>query len=497
MAEKTAIIGGGPAGLGAAYRLQESGDGDFRVYEQNAHLGGLSASFTDSAGFTWDIGGHVLFSHYPAFDRVFQELMGSEFQRNNRECWIRMRGAWVPYPFQYNIRHLPRDLCCECLVGLVKARAGGSAAAADNCADFMRRAFGEGIFRHFMQPYNFKVWAHPLEMMGKGWIGERVAEVDLEKSIRNILLEQDEAGWGPNNRFQFPLSGGTGEFFRRFAGPLAGRLSLGRRLVAANLETRRLTFEDGLTVGYRRLVTTIPLDRFIRLVTSEVPRDVRRAAEALRHSGGHMVGIGLRQPCPSTRSWMYFPESNCPFYRVTYLSNYSPHMTPDRHRHYSLLCETSYSDLKPVPALTIVEETIRGLVSTGLLAERDREDIVTAWHYDAGYSYPVPTLDRDQSLARIMPFLEAKDVFSRGRFGLWKYEAGNMDHSLMQGVELADRLLSGKEETTAGVASLALAAAAKTPVRLWSPRFGRRAQAVIGEGAAAEELGVSLPAGSR
>ena len=54
-----------------------------------------------------------------------------------------------------------------------------------------------------------------------------------------------------------------------------------------------------------------------------------------------MVGIGIKQPCPSTKSWMYFPEDNCPFYRVTYLSNYSPFMTPDNKTHYSLLCETS------------------------------------------------------------------------------------------------------------------------------------------------------------
>ena len=56
---------------------------------------------------------------------------------------------------------------------------------------------------------------------------------------------------------------------------------------------------------------------------------------------------------------MYFPEANCPFYRVTYLSNYSPYMTPDNKTHYSLLCETSYSEFKPVDGTRIVDDIHR------------------------------------------------------------------------------------------------------------------------------------------
>jgi protoporphyrinogen oxidase len=450
------ILGAGPTGLGAGYRLNELGYRNFHLYDRNPYLGGLAASFVDPRGFTWDIGGHVMFSHYEYYDRVFDRLMGDEFTLNNRESWVRILGTWVPYPFQNNIRYLPREAAYKCLSGLIKAQTGRgtvpSPAAARNFAEFNDAVFGEGICRLFMRPYNFKVWAHPPEMLNKTWVGERVAVIDVDRALRNVLLERDDFGWGPNNRFKFPLRGGTGEFYRRFGSVLEGHVTLGRAALRVDVDARVVTFDDGSREHFDHLLTAMPLDVLCRdVLIGNVPGPVRAAAARLRHCGGHMVGIGIRRPCPSTRCWMYFPEGDCPFYRVTYLSNYSPHMTPDKDRYYSLLCETSTSEFKPVNPATIVEETIRGLITAGLLDERERADIVSTWHHFAPYSYPVPTVDRDAALSEVIPWLESRGIHSRGRFGMWKYEVANTDHTLMQGVELVNRILADEPETTIGM----------------------------------------------
>ena len=47
-----------------------------------------------------------------------------------------------------------------------------------------------------------------------------------------------------------------------------------------------------------------------------------------------------------------------------------------------------------------------------------------------------------------MPELEARGVYSRGRFGAWKYEVSNQDHSFMQGVEVVNRLAGTGDEPT-------------------------------------------------
>ncbi len=450
--KKIVIIGAGPTGLGAGYRLKELGHENFMIYDRLSHLGGLASSYTDSAGFTWDVGGHVMFSHYKYYDKVFDELMGEEYQMNMRESWVRMFERWVPYPFQNNIRHLPKEITFECLAGLIEAQTRRDYKSAANFEEFIDAVFGDGIAKYFMKPYNFKVWAHPPKMMNKEWIGERVAVLDINRAIKNVVLGLDDFGWGPNNQFKFPLYGGTGEFYRRFEKPLRGHVELNKSVDFVNLKKKEVRFSDGQIVPYDILISTMPLDRLCNeVLNGDVPRDIKKATASLRHSGGYMVGVGIKQPCPSTKSWMYFPEDNCPFYRVTYLSNYSPYMTPDNNTHYSLLTETSYSEFKPEEAGKIVDQTIRGLINAGLIKEEDQRDIVDTWMFDAKYSYPTPSVERDAILAQAIPFLERHGIYSRGRFGIWKYEVSNTDHSLMQGVELVNRLLTGEAEATIGM----------------------------------------------
>ncbi|HEX8324750.1 MAG TPA: FAD-dependent oxidoreductase [Tepidisphaeraceae bacterium] len=453
MEPKIVILGAGPTGLGAAYRLKELGYKNFEIYDGLDHAGGLSSSYKDDAGFTWDIGGHVMFSHYKYYDDCFDKLMGSDYQMNMRECWVRMFESWVPYPFQNNIRHLPKEVTYECLSGLVKAQSKGDHKTASNFREFIDKVFGAGIAKHFMLPYNFKVWAHPAEMMNKEWIGERVAVLDVDRALKNVVMGTDDFGWGPNNQFKFPLFGGTGEFYRRFEPVLGEHLKLSRQVDFISGKRKEVHFADGERVKYDILISTLPVDKLCNnYLNGDVPAEIKKASLGLKKSGGYMVGIGIKQKCPSTKSWMYFPESNCPFYRVTYLSNYSPNMTPDNEQYYSLLTETSYSEHKHEDKSTIVERTIQGLINAGLIKEEDRKDIVSTWLFDAKYSYPTPSVERDGILSQVIPFLEEKlSIYSRGRFGMWKYEVANTDHSLMQGVEVVNRLVLGEPEQTIGI----------------------------------------------
>lgn len=440
------IVGAGPTGLGAAYRLRELGYQNFVILEARDRVGGLASSETSPNGFTYDIGGHVLFSHYEYFDKLFDRLMGDDYQLLLRESWVWMCNRFLPYPFQNNIRYLPKEVVYECLLGLIEAQKQPlDLARFENFEQLILGVFGAGIARHFMTPYNFKVWAHPASLMNKEWIGERVSVVDIARVLGNVVFDRDDAGWGPNSTFKYPRRGGTGGLFERFRPYVADQLRLNSPVASVDTEQKYVTLADGTRESYDLLLSTIPLDLLVCSVASEVPDAVRCAASQLRHSGSYIVGVGVRQPSPSKKCWMYFPEGDAPFYRVTYLSNYSPEVVPDPATHYSLLAEISHSEFKPIDRATVVEETIQGMVNTRLLSDADRADIVDTHLIERAYTYPTPSIERDAALATLHPWLESRDIYSRGRFGAWRYEVGNMDHSVAQGVEWVNRMLLDDE----------------------------------------------------
>ena len=223
--------------------------------------------------------------------------------------------------------------------------------------------------------------------------------------------------------------------------------------------------------------------------------------------------------CPlGNKCWMYFPEDDCPFYRATVFSNYAAANCPPQEAalsnlcradggeasataaagggapsstgpYWSLMFEVSESALKPVdfrPTFCtpdaaaaalggdgqqppprrrwprVVLDTLLGAVATGLLEPDD--EVVSLYHRRLERGYPTPTLGRDAALARALPWLrDEAGVWSRGRFGAWRYELGNQDHALLQGVEAADAALEAALGREAGGAERGGMAAAAGP----------------------------------
>ncbi len=441
-APHVAIVGAGPCGLACGRELRLLGHEDWALYERSDHAGGHASSVVDPEGFTWDEGGHVVFSHYGEFDRLLDEALGDEVHEHERSSYVLVGDRWVPYPFQNNLRHLGAEDAYECLLGLIGAP---GAHAGDDFATWMEGTFGEGITRRFMRPYNTKVWAVPPEHMSASWIAERISVVDYRRALRNVLLGLDDAGWGPNNTFRFPRSGGTGEIYRRVAAGLGGQVRYDWELVGLDTESRMLRFEDGRSAGYDALVSTMPVDRLVAVI-DDCPADVRRAAAALEHNGVWVVGVGLERPLEDDRSWLYFADPDVPFYRVTNFAKYAAANVPDADtaRYSSYMSETSHSDRLPRERDGLEQAVVEALMTTGLVG---RDVPIASLHtIEIDYAYPIPTRNRDAALAVVQPWLMERDIYSRGRFGSWRYEIGNMDHAAKMGIDVARHLLEGRPE---------------------------------------------------
>ena len=476
------ILGGGPTGLGAATRLRDRGETDWLLLEATGRFGGLAQSWVDEQGFTWDLGGHVQFSHYDTFDRYMDGALGTDgWYVHERESWIRMLGTWIPYPFQNNLHRLPPGPRGECVKGLMEAWREHSESASrrlngalksvtdrrsspGNFREWILATFGRGVAEHFMLPYNYKVWAYPPETLDFNWIADRISVPAPEKVLQSVATEKDEVSWGPNATFRFPKRGGTGAIWAAIGGALPGaRVHLTVAATRIDAVSRVVHGSNGRAYRYEHLISTIPLNHLIRLTAGAVV-DVGEA-DNLVSSSTHVVGVGIRGATPDalkTKCWMYFPESNSPYYRVTVFTNYSPENAPRPGEQWSLMAETSESGMKALevskdrrpcgiadaaelPDEAFIREwTIRALIEDGLL--RDRKDVLSVAYRRLSQGYPTPWKGRDAKIDPILRSFEEQDIYSRGRFGAWKYEVSNQDHSFAQGYECVDRLLNGNGE---------------------------------------------------
>jgi protoporphyrinogen oxidase len=453
------VVGAGPCGLGTAHRLTELNQHDYLVVEAADTVGGLATSYQDAMGFTWDVGGHVVHSHYPYFDQVFHQALQNQTYTHQRESWVWLLNRFIPYPFQNNLRYLPKKVLWDCVQGLLSIATKRSRHSKPTSFQaWIIQNFGEGIAKHFLFPYNQKVWCHPLNQMNASWVGDRVATIDLQRVLENILTEKDDVAWGPNHVFHFPKKGGTGALWHAIAKQLPAHLFKFRTKLVKIDATQHLAYLDsGDVIRYQHLVSTIPLHHLTSLTrfpdrqpSALSPRKITQICQA---SAVRVIGIGLEgKPAANltTKCWMYYPESLYPFFRVTIFSNYSPANVPGSKRYWSIMCEVAEksqntdSEYKKYTKYTsekaLIAAVLKGLKAAQLMTDQD--NVVSTWTHTAPLGYPIPTKSRDTYLEPALRELEQWQIYSRGRFGAWKYEVSNMDHTFMQGVEVADRIVT-------------------------------------------------------
>jgi protoporphyrinogen oxidase len=416
------IIGAGPTGIGAAARLAELEE-DHLMVDSGDRVGGMAMSVTDPEGFTWDLGGHVLHSHFPEFDKAV-DLSGVVLNQVARNGWVWLEGTGpetlVPTPIQQHLTELPTDLQPD--------------APAAHLGDYYRNSFGQVLYERFFEPYNFKMWATPLDLVDHEWTSLRNGSGE-----RNVPTLSLVGGVKPAaERFPYP-AGGTGALWQAIHDRLLQpeQVHLNTRVQSLDLERRVAELADGRTVSYEYCVSSAPITTAMRWSGQE------HLQAGLRASALHAVGLGFSGEPPAAladKTWLYCPDRQVPWYRATMLSNYDAgNAGPGR---WNILCEVPCLDNEPITA----EEAIAGTIDSLQALGADPQLIESKWHRTLAMGYPVPTIGRDSVLRQVDKRLLAHGVHSRGRFGGWRYESCNQDYSFMQGREAVDNALYGTPE---------------------------------------------------
>ncbi len=419
---ETVYLGGGISCLAAARAAR----GDSILLERAERVGGLCKS-DQVDGFTFDRTGHLLHLRNPRTQKLVRRLLAGNLGQIERSAWIYSQSVYTRYPFQSHFYGLPTDVVAECLSGLIRARQKPKKKA-KNFADWVLAQFGPGVARHFMFPYNRKLWTVSPRTLTTEWLGRFVPRPDLDQVLRGALSDQrDDVGY--NAKFSYPLRGGIESLVRALAAGVK-KIECGVEVSGIDLKARKLTLSSGDRLGFGRLVSCAPLPALMRMIRP-LPERLREATRRLRWTSVYNLNLGLRN-VESTRHWVYVPEDRFACYRFGYASNFSPAMAPKGQA--NLYVEVAHRrGGRPLDRPGIQARVIDDLLAMGVL--RSRKDVICRQEFDLPYAYAIYDRHRREAVARLQRFLRSRDIFSIGRYGSWEYSA--MEDALLQGLDTA------------------------------------------------------------
>ena len=427
------LVGAGLSGLSCALHLKRP----YLLLEKDNTPGGLARTFKKN-DFLFDCTGHWLHFRDQTIQQFCSQVLGQPLLRINRRATIFSHGIQTPYPFQANTYGLPLQVVADCLLGFFEAKEQQqkSSQAPKNFQEYLENTLGKGINKHFLIPYNKKLWTVAPSEMSAVWCERFVPKPSPEEIVYGALSnESAQHHLGYNATFFYPQSGGIGAL----ANAMATKIPTKDLIYDANVDTidwrqKKLATTNGSVFYYQDLVSSIPLVDLVDVLI-DAPEVIVAARQQLRAISVTYWDIGVKRANrPTDPHWMYCPEPSVPFYRAGSTSQAVPSVAPKHSATY--YAEVSHPRGSSRP--TRDEDIVHGLQQVGLLQNNEEIVVCQASTLDCAYVL----MDHNYGHARktILDWLQLQNIHTMGRYGQWTYDS--MEGALQQGRAMADNLNS-------------------------------------------------------
>jgi len=423
MEVETIILGGGLTGLSLAQYL----DGECLVLEASQRPGGLCRSFAKD-GFTYDIGGHILFSRdSELLAQLTSWLQGNlREQRRNNQIWFKDR--FVKYPFENGLYALEKQDIFDCLMGFLER----SDAEPANLEQWCRFRFGDGLAGKYLIPYNDKIWKRPAADISVHWV-ERIPSPPTADVVKAAIGIETE-GYTHQLHFLYPERGGIEALPRALAQGVD--LRTGFRVERVKQTSAGWEVSNGdETLACRRLISTIPVMDLAACLQG-APDDARAACDALQYNSIILVMLGVGHEGLSEKSAIYIPDPAILPHRVCYMSYFSPHNAPEGCSHLAAEITVPPGD----PLLGASQDELVGRVADQVagLCNITPAEVTASDVQKLKYAYVVYDLNYLANRKRVYKWLDGLGLHTCGRFGSFEYL--NMDQCLERARDLAAEL---------------------------------------------------------
>jgi protoporphyrinogen oxidase len=429
----TLILGAGLTGLSCALHVRDPAR--YRLIERESDVGGLARTRQRPHGFLCDGTGHWLHLRNDYTKQLVNGLLDGNLEPRNRRARIFSKGTYTLYPFQANTFGLPKEVVAECVIGFIRARYEEQHPEPKNYLEWIRREFGEGICKHFMEPYNEKIYGVPLNTLAANFAAKYIPRPPIDSVIKGALGLSPEA-LGYNAQFVYPKTGGIGALSQSMHTRLERKAERGREPVAIDLASKTATMKDGERIRFDRLVNTIPMPDLIKVLVagnpSTVPANIVDAAAKLRANSVLYFDVAIKGEPKEHQDyhWIYLPESEFPFYRVGSYSAVERSLAPPGCRSYYV----EFGHYGEVDPARFEQPMIDGLRKIGLID--DESQVLFMIPNVLSPAYVLFDHEYEAARSTVLQWLAHAGIVSVGRYGRWQYNA--MEDALLEGKEAAE-----------------------------------------------------------
>jgi protoporphyrinogen oxidase len=444
--QTTLVLGGGPAGLTAAYVLGKAG-ADAVVLEAEDQVGGLAKTVCVD-GYRFDLGGHRFFTKSVEVDALWHEVLGDEFLLRPRMSRIYWNKRFLDYPLRGPdvIKKLGPVELTRCMASYARAAARRNKVD-ESFEDWVSNRFGKRLFELFFKSYTEKLWGVSTTEIRAEWAAQRIKGLSFFSAaraaffgnkgnkVKSLISEFHYPRFGPGQMWEAmseAIEEDGGEV--RTDAPVERLELAGDRIVEVEAGGISYTLPDAV-------ISSLPLRTVVELTSPSPPDDVLEAARGLRYRDFLTVALVVDGHDLFPDNWIYIHEPGVQVGRIQNYRSWSPWMVPDPDKACVGLEYFCFAgdDLWTMDDDALVELATRELEQLGLAT---REQVERGFVTRVPKAYPIYDTDYAARVSTIRRWLDGIENLQQvGRNGLHRYN--NSDHSMLTAMRAVDNLLAG------------------------------------------------------
>ncbi len=436
--DHTVVIGGGPAGLTAAYQLAKEGH-RVTVLEADNIVGGISKTAVYK-GYRFDIGGHRFFTKIKPVQDLWLEILDDDFMTVPRLSRIHYLGKFFDYPLKARnaLQGLGIFNAVAIVLSYIKAQIKPYPVE-ENFEQWVSNRFGKRLYNIFFKTYTEKVWGIDCTEIRAEWAAQRIQNLSLGKAILNAASMNRRSTKIKSliDSFEYPRLG-PGQMWECCRDRI---VAMGNKVL---METKALSIEvegdQAVAVhvegpdGKRRIeadhvISTMPVRSLVRSLKDHAPEEVRAAGEGLRYRDFLVVALMLDQEDLFPDNWIYIHTPGVKVGRVQNFNNWSKAMIPEEGK---TCLGLEYFCFEGDGLWTMDDSDLVALATREIdqLGLADKDKVFDGCVIRQEKAYPIYDSEYRGFLDTCRGYLDRiSNLHPVGRNGMHKYN--NQDHSML------------------------------------------------------------------